>query len=60
MLTVQLERDYTQGEIFRFKVVYEGTPQYSDYWSFGFAEVSEKPMIWALSRAVGSEELVAM
>ncbi|MBP2681788.1 MAG: pepN, partial [Candidatus Krumholzibacteriota bacterium] len=53
LLTVTLERMYTQGESFLISVYYSGSPD-PDYEAFGFDTRSGQPMIWSLSEPFGA------
>ena len=53
MLTVILNRTYTQGEPFSIAVHYSGTPD-PLLGSFGFETHSGQPMIWSLSEPFGA------
>jgi hypothetical protein len=49
ILSVNLKREYTQGEQFRITVVYNGRPGDSYYQSFNFYTYNGQPMIWTMS-----------
>ncbi len=55
-LTVSLERTYSQGEEFVISIAYNGRPQDSDQfgWGFGFSEHAGEPMIWSFSQPWGA------
>ena len=54
ILTIQLERTYSQGEEFNLEIVYQGQPQNSPYYSFSFDSYASNPMIWTLSSVFGA------
>jgi aminopeptidase N len=54
ILTIQLERTYSQGEEFNLEIVYQGQPQNSPYYSFGFDTYDGNPMIWTFSSVFGA------
>jgi hypothetical protein len=55
-LTVNLERIYVQGEQFSISIAYNGRPQDSEEfgWGFGFSEHAGDPMIWSFSQPWGA------
>ncbi len=54
ILTIQLGRTYSNGEEFNIEIVYNGQPQNSNYYSFGFDAYDGNPMIWTLSSVFGA------
>jgi len=54
ILTIQLDRTYSHGEVFNLEIVYNGQPQYSNYYSFAFDTYDSNPMIWTLSSVFGA------
>ena len=53
ILSVTLERTYTQGESFAFNVHYSGSPD-TGYGAFRFDSHNGDPMIWSLSEPFGA------
>jgi len=54
ILTVFLNKTYSQGEQFRLIVSYYGHPHDSPYYSFNFDSYDGEPMIWTLSSVFGA------
>ena len=54
ILSIHLDRQYTQGEQFRITITYYGRPQNSNYDGFGFDTYDGKPMIWTFSQPWGA------
>jgi aminopeptidase N len=54
ILTIQLDKTYSQGESFNLEIVYHGQPQNSNYYSFSFDSYNGHPMIWTLSSVFGA------
>ena len=54
ILTIDLDREYMQGEQFRITVIYNGRPQNSEYQSFYFDAFNNEPMIWTFSSVFGA------
>lgn len=52
VLTLNLDRVYSTGEIVDVTVTYSGTPTGGSY--FGFQTVNGRPIIWSLSEAYGA------
>jgi len=54
ILSISLDREYSQGEEFRVIIGYNGQPQSSPYGSFNFGIHNGEPMIWTLSQPYGA------
>ncbi|MGB5894450.1 MAG: M1 family metallopeptidase, partial [Ignavibacteriaceae bacterium] len=56
ILSINLDREYAQGEIFSITVAYNGRPQDSEElgWGFGFDTHEGQPMIWSFSQPWGA------
>ena len=54
ILSVNLDRTFTQGEQFRITIEYNGRPQDSDYSGFDFDTYDGKTMIWTFSQPWGA------
>ncbi len=56
LLNINLDREYSEGEIFKITVSYNGKPNESNFQSFNFDSHNSQPMIWTMnssSRARG-------
>ena len=54
LLTIKLDRVYSQNETVNVRVYYNGRPNNTGYRSFRFDQVAGKPMIWSLSEPYGA------
>jgi len=54
ILSISLDREYSQGEQFKVYIGYNGQPQNSPYSSFDFGTNNAEPMIWTLSQPYGA------
>jgi len=56
ILSINLDREYAQGEIFSITVAYNGRPQDSEElgWGFGFDTHEGQSMIWSFSQPWGA------
>ena len=54
ILTINPDKVYVQGELFRLTIEYNGRPQESVYESFTFDTYNDQPMIWTMSSVFGA------
>ncbi len=55
-IVIQLERNYSDGEMISVEVDYDGNPEASGFGSFAFSSFLSDPVVWSLSEPYGASD----